>query len=304
MTPTAEDTDKQKPESKWRYLLIPLKDLTWDEAFQVRGETDPGKVCEYADYIREHGKMDAIAVFTEDFSSATPTLLVADGFHRFLGYEQAGVPVAPCKVREGNRTDALKYALRENGHHGAAMTNTQKRHAATMAVSDKSIGEMTDKEIAVLIGCSASLVASARKGETPAAVTEKVKQKRAPAEKPEPPSAASGRRETESPAPPSSTSRERRPKDNRPTKTQLLAQVEGWLTADMIDEADLVAMMSTANGEHFFCTKPGNMTRLKIVGKNGRAQVDIQVSVKDIRFEGITVKFEDGKVQLAEEPAS
>ena len=102
MTPT--------PKPEWKYLSIPLADITQDHAMQVRGEVDPKRVDEYTAIIKEHGRMDAMAVFTENNGTM---LWLADGFHRIQSYAKAGLEVAPCKVRTGSKSEAVKYALKE-----------------------------------------------------------------------------------------------------------------------------------------------------------------------------------------------
>ena len=277
MTPT--------PKPEWKYLSIPLADITQDHAMQVRGEVDPKRVDEYTAIIKEHGRMDAMAVFTENNGTM---LWLADGFHRIQSYAKAGLEVAPCKVRTGSKSEAVKYALKENGHHGAPMTNAQKRHAAGIAVADKTIGEMADKDIAALIGCSPSLVASARKGETPKQATAKTKAKQ------------SGKREAESAAPRSATARERKPAEApKPTKAAILKQIEEYVDRDQVDEAEVVDLFATKTARYRFLPVDGSVTSLRIIGKSGREQVLIPVVVKSLEFDKLILKFEgDGKVTV------
>ena len=276
MTPT--------PKPEWRYLSIPIKDITQDHAMQVRGGVDPKRVEEYAAIIKEHGRMDAMAIFTE----ANGTMLwLADGFHRIQSYAKAGLECAPCKVRVGSKSEALLWSLRENGHHGAPMTNAQKRHAADIAVADKTIGEMADKDIAALIGCSPSLVASARKGETPKQATAKTKAKKS-------------KRETESTAPRSATARERKPTEApKPTKAAILKQIESWVDLDQIDEAEVVGLFDSKTARYRFLPVDGGTTTLRVIGKSGREQILIPVVVKSLEFDKIILKFEgEGKVTV------
>jgi ParB-like chromosome segregation protein Spo0J len=265
--------------------MVPLKEITVDHEVQVRGEVDPKRVDEYAKIIQEQGAMDAMALFTEDSGT---TLLMADGFHRIQGYAKVGKEEALCKVRNGSRSEAIRYALKENGHHGAPMTNAQKRHAAEIAVADKTIGEMADKDIAAMIGCSPSLVASARKGETPKQATAKTKAKQ------------SGKRETESAAPRSATARERKPAESpKPTKAAILKQIEEYVDRDQVDEAEVVDLFATNTAQYRFLPVDGGVTSLRIVGKNGREQALIPVVVKSLEFDKLILKFEgDGKVTV------
>ena len=297
MTPTPQEDATKKTTAK---LVSIDKVKEYDRSLQVRGGIDPSKVERYREILRDNGEdgkpghMDPIVAFRE--TDDGPRWL-ADGFHRLEAYEQEGAEKIPVIFREGGRTKALRFALGENGHHGAQMTNAEKRHAANMAVLDPELAKMTDLNIAKLIGCSPSLVGDCRRGESPEVKADKRTRKRTPPADPTPPS----RQETESPAPRETTSRERRPVDNRPTKTQVLRQIADYLTSGVVDEEDLLKLMESPGGEWKWVGKAGEVAALKIVGKTGRVQVQCNVVIKEIALDGITLKYEgDGKVAVQE----
>ena len=295
MTPTPQENPKKAPPK----LASIEKVKTFDRSLQVRGGIDPSKVERYREILRDNGEdgkpghMDPIIVFHETEEGPR---FIADGFHRLAAYEAEGLDKIPVIFREGNRTKALRFALGENGHHGAQMTNAEKRHAASMAVLDRELAKLTDLAIAKLIGCSPSLVGDCRRGETPAAKASK-RAKKAPTSGPTPTPA--GRQESESPAPREATARQRAQSDSRPTKTQVLRQIEDYLTSGVVDEEDVLKLMESPNGEWKWVSKVGGLANLTIIGKTGRKQVQCEVVVKEVTIDGFTLKYEgDGKVAI------
>jgi ParB-like chromosome segregation protein Spo0J len=311
---TADLPAEPQPEpAKIIKQIVPISRILADHSLQVRGETRAYLIEEYKTIIAEQGYMDPLDLFYEN-PLVTPIgdntmFLLADGFNRLEAYRSLGHKKVRCNLRMGDRTDALIFSLRRNGHHGEPMTNDQKRHAAELAVSDPKVGNKTDKEIASMIGCSAALISEARRGITREAKSEKRKSKAAavaPAEvNPADPAAdkpPSGKQETESPAPRSATARERRPPaDNRPTKDTILRELQGHIDLDLVDEIDIVALFQSANGEYRFVPKAGEEVKVKIIGTTGRKQFEGKMVVKDICFDGLTLKYEGtGKLAVTE----
>lgn len=279
--------------------LVPLFRITADPALQVRGRIDPAKVEEYRALIKEHTYMDPMDLFYQDPLGPDTVFAIADGFHRLAAYTAEEYAKVPARLRLGTRSDALQFGLKKNGHHGAAMTNTEKRHAASIAVADPVVGEMTDLAIAKLIGCSSSLVGDARRGETAAQKTEKRtardEKKYAPG-----PAASKGKQETESPAPPAAKARERKPTDPRPTMAQILKQIETYINTDVVDEVDVIGLMQSKECEYRFMPKSGMPVQLRVVGKSGRVQVECEVIVKTLGMDGVVLRLEQGKLTLEE----
>jgi ParB-like chromosome segregation protein Spo0J len=304
MSPVINPTQEQRK-------LVPIDMvLQWDQSIQIRGGIDDEKVEAYRQIIKDSGGyMDPCRVYVEILGSDGP-FWIADGFHRIKAYQAEGATKIPFVIKVGNKSKALKFALGENGHHGAQLTNAQKRHAAGMAVLDPEIGNLADAEIAKLIGCSPSLIATCRKGES---LEEAAKKRIAKHQSkngtvkgedgegpiwPEMDHSTVGQGESESTAPASSQARQRKPKETRPTKAMLLKQIESWIDDDLVDEQDVIDLFEVANAQYKFVAKPGAECTLRVVGRNGRAQLETKVIVKDLKFEIITLKYEgDGKIQ-------
>jgi ParB-like chromosome segregation protein Spo0J len=296
VTPTIA-TDKKK--------CAPLElVLTYDHSLQVRGGIDPAKVDRYRKIMKDNGEdgkvgtMDPITVFYETDDGPR---WIADGFHRIDAALAEKAETIPTVYRQGTKSRALRFALGENGHHGAPMTNAEKRHAAEMAVLDADLGEMKDKDLARLVGCSQSLIADARRGETPEVKTEKSKKRADKKNVGTAASPASGKQDDESPAPREATARERTPKDVKPTKAAILKQIQSWIDLDQVDEAEVVELFNTAEYAYYFMGRPGQTVTLKVVGKNNRAQVETEVVVKEVSLSKVTFRYEgDGKLAVQE----
>lgn len=290
VAPTEAIPDKKK--------LVQLEKIaTYDRSLQVRGGLDQEKVERYRQIMRDNGEdgaagvMDPIMVFCEGDDGPR---WIADGFHRIAAAEAEGVEKIPVILRDGTRLKALRFALGENGHHGAPMSNAEKRHAAGMAVLDPDLGKKTDKEISRLVGCSPSLVSDCRRGETPEVKAEKrTRKQREPKPTPAP---------TLDAAPSTAPAPARTPlAAERPTKAKLLKQIREWIDLDMVDEADVVGLFDTETAAYYFIGRPGTVVPLKIVGRSGRAQTETEVVIKSVAVDGVVLRFEgEGKIVVQE----
>ena len=234
MTPSA---------TKKTVKLVPIEQIDETNSVQIRITLDARLVHQYRSLIQEHGNMDPIHIFRNGDNSYR----VADGFHRIEAYRQENKLEIPAVIHDGDASDALKYALLENSHHGARLTNADKRRAVELAVTDEKIGEWKDTQIAKYIGVSLSLVGEIRRGETKQAKKKKVAERKAKRE-------ASTR---------GVTAREREEPDDRPTKAMILRQIQDYLTNDVVDEAEVVKLMEGPKAAWQWSAKPGMITALK-----------------------------------------
>lgn len=269
--------------------LIPLARITRDPSIQCRVTINPDRVKEYAEIIKEHGHMAPAVAFAEnDIKSASTVLYLADGWHRYDAEEAAGNDSMPIEVMQGTKSDALLYAVRSMCRHGERATNADKRRSAQLLVEDPVHGEMSDQQIAKLLGVSVSLVNNVRRGEP----TPKQKRARSVQAEGHTRSAPSG-----SPV----NARQRKEDDKRPTKAAALKQIEQLVNDDIVDELDVVGLFATKEEQYRFMKKDGGLTTLRVVGKAGRETAMVPVTVRAIAPDRITLKFEgDGKVVLQE----
>jgi hypothetical protein len=87
--------------------------------------------------------------------------ILADGFHRVMGANSAGLVDVLADVRKGSRVDALKYALSANSNHGLKRTNADKRNAIHVAL--KEFVKLSNSELAKLCSVDDHTVADVRK---------------------------------------------------------------------------------------------------------------------------------------------
>jgi ParB-like chromosome segregation protein Spo0J len=298
LTPTTEqpqesspipqaDPPKRPPVAR---KMVPIERIIEDATLQVRGGINPATVKKYEALIKEQGFMDPIDIFFELGApiTAETKFKLADGFHRLAAYRAAGAEKAPCNIRPLSHSEAVRFSLQRNGHHGEAPTNAEKRSMAEHAVLDAEIGMATDKEIAAMIGCSASLVASARRGESKAQATAKKAEATVRKSQKSQPSKS----EPKAPA--------AKPLNEHPTKAATLKQIESLLNTEVIDEPDLLKLMETKEAQYSWVRRPGGIVNLKVVSKNGREMFTAKVVVKEIGLADIILKSEEVKLGVVE----
>jgi hypothetical protein len=140
--------------------LLELSKIIADGGTDVRSEINEYIVNEYSEAAKDKAKLPPLVVFD------TPDgLLIADGFHRYYGFERQGIKKYDCDVRKGTRIDALKFALGCNSEHGYRRTHADKRNAVTIAL--KEFTNMTDRLIAEMCKVSHVMVGDMRKSLAP-----------------------------------------------------------------------------------------------------------------------------------------
>ena len=287
MTPTPETP---KPE-KSGYHSVPIDNIIEDPYFQVRGMIQPERVDRYAAAIQELGALDPMDVFytepltTEVKITSDTKFYLGDGFHRLAAYRKVGgFEKVPCLIRIGSRVEALKYSLRKNGHHGMPPTNAEKRNMAERAVLEPEVGEMTDLQIAQLIGVSPSLVALCRRGETKSQTTKKARERKGGS------SGGGGQ-----PLVPVMAHERRKPGTAQITGPMALKEIESWLNDELISEEEILDMLKTANAAYVLVPRPGESVNLKVVSRSGKDMFLGPMVVKSIGLSEIVLVNEKGK---------
>jgi hypothetical protein len=122
---------------------LKLTEIVTDAGTQVRAGLNEATVADYAEALAGGAKFPPAVVFHDG-----SRYVAADGFHRIHAASRSGATQIECDIRKGGKTDALKFALGCNAHHGLRRTNADKRHAVELAlrefpkVSDVAISEM------------------------------------------------------------------------------------------------------------------------------------------------------------------
>ena len=153
-----------------KIVKIRLDKIKVDGDLQVRDKINEDAVREYAEVIREGGKMPPVTVFFDG-----KTYHLADGWHRFFAHKQAAFPEIEAEVHDGTRRDAILFALSANDKHGLRRTNADKRRSVLVLLEDFEWSEWNNTKIAEVCGVSATFVDKIRKEtNTPTPATRKV----------------------------------------------------------------------------------------------------------------------------------
>jgi len=129
---------------------------------QPRVAMDKTVVAEYGDRLEAKDKLPPVVVFFdgEDY-------WLAEGFHRVAAHEKAGRKQIDCVLCEGTKEDAQWHALQSNKTHGLRRTNEDKAKAVMMAPEHPKGKDLSDRQIADLVGVSPTLVGKHRKAVEP-----------------------------------------------------------------------------------------------------------------------------------------
>jgi hypothetical protein len=138
-------------------LNIPLNQIKVDPTLQMRaGGLDREYVAELAQIRKEGGEFRDPAVL---FKPAKGKYLLAGGFHRYEAEKLCGHPSIRAVVLEGEYRDAWLFALGDNYAHGKRRTREDIRKAATAALTDPELSEMSAAEVAKIVKCDRSWMA-------------------------------------------------------------------------------------------------------------------------------------------------
>ncbi|MEY2408253.1 MAG: hypothetical protein QOF48_923 [Verrucomicrobiota bacterium] len=135
---------------------LKLSEIVTDAGTQVRVGLNETTVADYAEAMAARANFPPVIVFHDD-----TRYIVADGFHRIQAASSVGATEIECDIREGNKGDALKFALGCNAHHGLRRTNADKRHAVELAVQE--FGKFSDVALAEMCAVNRELVSDVRK---------------------------------------------------------------------------------------------------------------------------------------------
>lgn len=132
---------------------IPLVRIRRDGGTQVRAEMKAETVDEYAAAITDGKEFPPIVTFHDG-----EVYWLADGFHRVLAHEKAGLVDVLAEIRTGSKRDALLFAVGANATHGLARTNKDKRRAVEILLRDEEWAGLGDQWAAEHAGVNRSTV--------------------------------------------------------------------------------------------------------------------------------------------------
>src|SRR5262245_22659396 len=136
---------------------LPLDRARLDGGTQGRVKIDETTVAEYAEALAEGAKFPPLVVYFDGTD-----YWLADGFHRWLARQKAGLTEVEVEVRQGTRRDAVLHACGANESHGLRRSNEDKRKAVRTLLEDEEWSRWSDREIARACATTHPFVAKMR----------------------------------------------------------------------------------------------------------------------------------------------
>jgi len=122
--------------------MLRIDSIRIDGGTQSRAALNDEAVADYAAIIRDGADFPPIVVFHDG-----KHYWLADGFHRWHAYRQAGAGEIAADVREGTKRDAVLFSVGANTEHGLARTRDDKRSAVAILLSDEEWSKWSDNDI-------------------------------------------------------------------------------------------------------------------------------------------------------------
>jgi len=148
----------QEPQMAGGKAEVNIIAIELDASIQCRAVIDTGTVAEYAERMEAGDAFPPVVLF-----GTVKRCWIGDGWHRVMAARQLGRTEIEADLREGDRRDALKYALGANAANGLRRTNADKRRCVEIALAE--FGNLSSRAIAGLCGVSPGLVDLARPAE-------------------------------------------------------------------------------------------------------------------------------------------
>jgi len=137
---------------------INLQDIRVDRDTQSRVALNEVTVADYAEAIKSGATLPAVVVFFDKVDH-----WLADGFHRFHAYREAGLESIPADIRPGSKRDAVLFSVSANAEHGLRRTNEDKRRAVQLLLEDAEWSKWSNREIADRCSVSHNFVSEVRR---------------------------------------------------------------------------------------------------------------------------------------------
>jgi uncharacterized ParB-like nuclease family protein len=137
--------------------VLDLERIRMDGGTQARVQINQVTVSEYAEAMRDGALFPPVEVFHDGQAH-----WLADGFHRVLAAQEAGLVSIRANVREGSQRDARLYAAGANAAHGLRRSNADKQQAVQLLLADAEWRTWSDREIARRCGVHHQMVGKLR----------------------------------------------------------------------------------------------------------------------------------------------
>ena len=137
---------------------LPLSSIRVDWTINARAAMRRETALEYAEALKAGAKFPPVTVFFDG-----SVYWLADGFHRFVAHEIAGMAAIPVEIRLGTPRAAALYGAAANGLHGLRPTRSDRRKAIIRLLRDPEWARWSNQKIAVLCGAEPDTVSELRR---------------------------------------------------------------------------------------------------------------------------------------------
>jgi hypothetical protein len=137
---------------------LPLSSISVDWTINARATVRRETILEYAEALKAGARFPPVIVFFDD-----TVFWLADGFHRYLAYEIAGIADIPVEIRLGTPRAASLYSAAANRLHGLRPTRSDRRKAVIRMLEDPEWTLWSDQQIASLCGTAPNIVRDLRR---------------------------------------------------------------------------------------------------------------------------------------------
>jgi hypothetical protein len=137
---------------------LPLASIRVDWTINARATVRREVSLDYAEALKAGAKFPPVVIFFDG-----DTYWLADGFHRYVAYEIAGIPDIPVEIRLGTPRTAALFSATANRLHGVRPTRSDRRRAIVRMLEDPEWALWSDQQIAVLCGAPPDMVRDLRR---------------------------------------------------------------------------------------------------------------------------------------------
>ena len=137
---------------------LPLTSIGIDWAINARAAMRQEVAFDYARALGAGAAFPPVTVFFDG-----DVYWLADGFHRYVAHEIAGVADVPVEIRLGTPRAAALYGAAANRLHGLRPTRSDKRKAIVRMLEDPEWALWSNQQIAVLCDAETATVAELRR---------------------------------------------------------------------------------------------------------------------------------------------
>lgn len=116
---------------------------------QARDWMSDDTVADYAAAMEAGAVFPPLVVFWD--KDEPNVYWLADGYHRLAAAKAIGGKKIEVEIKNGLHRDAVLYAASANAKHGLRRTNSDKRRAASVLLSDREWSKWSDREIGKLL---------------------------------------------------------------------------------------------------------------------------------------------------------